>query len=104
MTEQYRVLKPGGKLIFEVPITDLGIPGIREKSTKRVDTSGSEDVFILEPVYHGDPVRSEGALVYTDWGLDIIEFLENRGFEVRYKSIEIPGSEMSHAVVFICSK
>lgn len=102
--EQYRVLKPNGILLFEIPMTDINKHGIREKSVSRIDTSSKQDKFILEPIYHGDPLRKNGALVYTDWGMDIVEILEKIGFKVHIKSIQLDNSIMSHIVVLKCIK
>ena len=34
------------------------------------------------PVFHGDPLREEGALVYTDFGSDLNTIIENLGFSL----------------------
>jgi len=103
--EQYRVLKPSGILLFEIPMTDLNKKDLREKSRMRLDTSTGEDKFVLEPVYHGDPLRKKGALVYTDWGLDIVGILEKIGFNVSLESHPIKSSSsMSHIVIIKCVK
>ncbi|MEE9190752.1 MAG: class I SAM-dependent methyltransferase [Candidatus Neomarinimicrobiota bacterium] len=104
LKEQYRVLKPGGILLFEVPLVDPWNSAIRTNSVIRVDTAFNADKFILDPVYHGDPQRKKGALVYTDWGLDIIEELEITGFNISYSSIRLNNSMMGHIVVFKCIK
>ena len=69
-----RVLKVGGYHVFTVPIHG-------EKTTVRVDVSGESDNFVLPPVYHGDPLRAEGALAYNDFGTDILELMDSCGFE-----------------------
>ena len=46
----------------------------------RVDTTKDEDVLLLPEVYHGSPTDPKGSLVYTDFGLDIVEDLEKIGF------------------------
>ena len=76
-SEIYRVLKPGGMHVFTVPL-NWPLP---ENAVSRVDTSGAEDVFVLPEVYHGSPTASEGSLVYTDFGLDLVDDLENIGFK-----------------------
>lgn len=104
LREMYRVLKNEGSLIFEVPMTDPWRNSIRKKSIKRVDTSADEDVFILEPIYHGDAICKNGSLVHTDWGLDIVDTLKEIGFVVKTKTKSLEYSRMSHVVVFICKK
>ena len=74
--EVHRVLKPGGRHIFTVP---LSWP-LKQRTVPRVDTTKSEDVLLLPAVYHGSPADPKGSLVYTDFGLDIVEDLEKLGF------------------------
>lgn len=74
--ELWRVLRPGGKHVFTVP---LRWPH-DAVSTSRVDTSGPKDRMLLEPVYHGSPTDPQGSLVYTDFGLDLIDSLTQIGF------------------------
>lgn len=71
-----RVLKPGGRHVFAVPTSWP----LRPLTTSRVDTSGPDDVFLVEPQYHESPRDPEGALVYTDFGLDLPELLRLHGF------------------------
>jgi len=66
-----RVLKPGGAHIFSMP----WYPKL-EKSRRRADLRDGEIVFLMEPVYHGNPVdRKKGSLVTMDWGLDFTDFV-----------------------------
>lgn len=74
--EVYRVLKPGGRHIFTVP---LSWP-LQQRSISRVDTK-DDDVLLLPAVYHGSPTDPKGSLVYTDFGLDIVKDLAKIGFE-----------------------
>ena len=74
--EVHRVLKPGGLHIFTVP---LSWP-LKQRTVSRVDTTTNEDVSLLPEVYHGSPTDPKGSLVYTDFGLDIVEDLEKIGF------------------------
>ena len=74
--EVHRVLKPGGLHIFTVP---LSWP-LKQRTVSRVDTTEDEDVSLLPEVYHGSPTDPKGSLVYTDFGLDIVEDLEKIGF------------------------
>ena len=73
-----RVLKPGGMHIFSIPVQHP----MATETVFRVDTSGDEDIHILPPHYHGAP-RGGRSLVYTDFGSDIIENLNQIGIELR---------------------
>lgn len=35
--------------------------------------------FLAEPLYHGDPLRQEGALVFTIFGLEVVVKLAELG-------------------------
>jgi len=80
-SEVFRVLKPGSFYVFTIPFR-------RDRLTRpRVDTTGKEDVFLLEKVYHQDPYRPQDSLVYTDFGADLPELLHPIGFETEIVSV-----------------
>ncbi len=73
-SEINRVLKPNGVHIFTVPIHE----GRKTLKRVRIDERGNP-VNLLPQVYHGDYLRfGEGALVYTDFGDDLIDFLKSK--------------------------
>jgi SAM-dependent methyltransferase len=74
-SEVYRVLKPGGFYVFTIPYRSDRL------TRSRVDTTGPEDVYLLERVYHQDPYRTEDSLLYTDFGADLPELLRPIGFK-----------------------
>ncbi len=82
-SEIYRVLKPGGYHVFTVPI----LWPFTKKTVVRVDTTTDEDVYLLAPHYHSSPVDKDGSLVYTDFGIDILEMLDDIGFTTEYRGI-----------------
>jgi SAM-dependent methyltransferase len=62
-----RTLRPGGAHVFTVPMMNGARP-----SKVRATMSEEGEVHHLEPpVFHGNPISAEGALVTMDWGLDI---------------------------------
>ena len=69
-----RVLKPGGRHIFTVPYHPT-----KNTQTRAVRGRGGVDNLLL-PVYHGDPVRENGCIVYTDFGADLTDRLDGLGF------------------------
>lgn len=77
-SELHRVLRPGGHLIFSVPLFDCDI------TVERVEVDAAVPGglrFIEEPHYHDDRIRGPGsALVYRDYGLDILDRLRAAGF------------------------
>ena len=77
-SEAYRTLKTGGKLIFSVPFT------FTDKTKKRAQIVDGELVHLEEPAYHGNPVSSDGALVFYDFGWDMLDVCKDAGFSNVY--------------------
>lgn len=77
--EIYRILKKGGSHIFTVPYYDE-----RENDEVRsILNEKNEIVHLLEPEFHGDPIRKEeGILVYTIFAKEMIQKLEKIGYTV----------------------
>lgn len=69
--ELARTLKPGGAHVFTVPLVNKSLPSVVRA---RGLPDGSVD-RLLEPVFHGNPINEEGALVTRDWGFDICRFI-----------------------------
>jgi len=92
--EIYRVLRPGGAHVFSLPVTAPTPP----TTVARVDTSGTDDVFLLEPYYHGTH------LVYNDFGADLLELLEEIGFVASTVQFESPNANASRLLTFCTVK
>lgn len=81
--ELHRVLKPGGVHLFTIPYNEAmpqSITRARLKSDATVE-------YLLPRVYHGDPVREEGALVFTDFGADLSQLVSGAGLELRIRRV-----------------
>jgi SAM-dependent methyltransferase len=74
--ELARVLRPGGRHVFTVPIDP------RPESLPRIDVTGEHEIRLMPDVRHPSPADPDGSLVYTDFGLDLPERLAPLGFEV----------------------
>ena len=74
MAELLRVLRPGGAMLFTVPMHG----GAR--TIERARMRGGSVEHLLEPVHHVDPLRPEGILAFRDYGLDIVDRLRAAGF------------------------
>lgn len=64
-----RTLKPGGAHVFTVPWyywQDTKVRAVR---------AGDEIKCLYEPEYHGNPIDESGALVVTEWGWDLTDFI-----------------------------
>jgi SAM-dependent methyltransferase len=76
--ELRRVLKPGGILLFTVPMVDT------EKTVERARLVNGRIEYLLPPEYHGDRIRGSGAvLCFRNYGLDILDRLGSAGFSER---------------------
>jgi SAM-dependent methyltransferase len=95
--EVHRVLRRGGRHIFSIPVQEP----MRAATVARVDTSGPDDVFILEPRYHLGPGNSQH-IVYNDFGHDLLGRLEEVGFDTEVIRFDSPNSEASRLLTF-CS-
>jgi len=94
--EIFRVLKRGGSLVLTVPYDHEQAETIR-----RVDTSGKEDVPILEPEYHGGGGHT---LTYRNYGRDLLSLLRRVGFTVGYLEAEVAPFGITHQSVIIGRK
>jgi SAM-dependent methyltransferase len=98
--EVRRVLRPGGRHVFTVPFhyhQHAFLDDVRARSG-----SESEPELVSEPIYHRDPVRPQGALVYTIFGLEMLVRLAEIGFETRMYRLWEPwhGIVGANALVF----
>jgi SAM-dependent methyltransferase len=72
--EIYRILKPGGYHIFTVPYHE------GRKTITRIKHKNMGVKYIYPLVYHYDPLRAEGAPVFTDFGEDLTDKIASIGF------------------------
>ena len=72
--ELHRVLRPGGTMLFTVPLYG-GYPTIERARLRNGDVE-----HLMEAAYHIDPLRGAGILAFRDYGLDIVERLRAAGF------------------------
>jgi hypothetical protein len=70
-----RVLKVGGVMFATIPFHQSS-----DVSIVRAELSSNGLKNLLSPVFHGNPISSEGSLVFTDFGWDLIQWLLEAGF------------------------
>ena len=74
--EIFRVLAPGGIVIFSAPFT-----ANKEENTIRATMKSDGTInHIMEPEYHGDPVNKKGILCFQYFGWECLSFLRSLGF------------------------
>ena len=102
-SEIYRVLKKGGSHIFTVPYYE----DCEKDEIRAFIDENEEIVYLMEPQYHGDPIRSdEGILVYTIFAEEMLKKLQSIGFTVKLDRERnlFKGILGSNNIVFITTK
>jgi SAM-dependent methyltransferase len=96
--EIYRILKWGGRHIFTVDFS---------QSTFNDDVRASLDedrqvIFYKDALYHIDPLRKNGALVFNVFSIEMLSKLSNLGFRTNMYHLYVPynGILGSNAIVF----
>jgi len=72
--EVRRVLRPGGRFVFTVPLHDSA------QTVERLAWQDGRRVDLLPPAYHADRYRGATVLVQRDYGRDILDRLRAAGF------------------------
>lgn len=82
--ELFRVLRPGGSMVFTVPFTG------QAETVERARIDAGNLVHLLEPTYHTDLLRGEGrVLCFRDYGLDLVDRVGQAGFrQVRLLDVD----------------
>lgn len=95
-----RVLRPGGWHIFTVPFRET------EPDDVRAVPRAGRPVLLAPALYHEDPLRPEGTLVWRIFGYEMLGRLRGMGFAVRVHRLFVPGCGIigSGAVVFAARK
>lgn len=75
LAECHRILRPGGWLLFTCPFYE----GL-ERTIVRARVVDGQLQHELAPCYHGNPVDGNGALVFTQPGWDLLEWITTAGF------------------------
>ena len=76
LQEKARVLRDGGELFMTVPFS---IHADKNVVRARFTESGELE-HLLPKVFHGNPMSSEGSLVFTDFGWELLDNIRTAGF------------------------
>ena len=97
--EIHRVLRPGGHLVFTVPLM-AAAPTLERARLERGTV-----VHLVEPEYHGDRLRGRGAvLAFRTYGPDIVGRLGEAGFDARLERIDEPRHAVAEGTVVVGRK
>jgi len=96
--EVYRVLKPGGRHIFTVPFYQTEI---QDEKRAHIDIEG-EIIYDKQALYHIDPIRKDGILVYNIFSIEMLVKLSKLGFLINMYHLYRPyyGFIGPNAIVF----
>ena len=72
--ELHRVLRPGGTMLFTVPLHQ------GERTVERARVREGRIEHLCEPIHHDDPLRATGILAFRDYGRDIRVRVREAGF------------------------
>lgn len=97
--EVHRVLRPGGLLVFTVPLMDAAT------TLERARLHEGTIVHLVEPEYHDDRLRGRGrVLAFRTYGLDILDRLRAAGFDARLERIDDPTHAIADGKVLVGRK
>lgn len=85
-SEVHRVLKKGGKHIFSVPFHQLDF---LDETRARLNKTGELD-YLTSPIFHQDPLRPEGVLVFTIFSIEMCCKLSKLGLHTNLYSLYNP--------------
>jgi SAM-dependent methyltransferase len=72
-SEIARTLRPGGAHIFTVPMVNKTNPS----ELCAVEEMDGRVRYLKPPIFHGNPISSEGCMVTINWGFDICNHIFN---------------------------
>jgi SAM-dependent methyltransferase len=97
--EVHRVLRPGGHLVFTVPLMATA------PTLERARIEQGAVVHLVEPEYHGDRLRGRGAvLAFRTYGPDIVGRLRDAGFDARLEHVDEPSHAIEAGIVVVGRK
>jgi SAM-dependent methyltransferase len=97
--EIHRVLRPGGVLVFTVPLSSS------PRTLERAECRDGVIVHLVEPEYHSDRLRGRRAvLAFRTYGTDIVARLGVAGFEAHIETLNDAAHGIAGAPVIIAHR
>jgi len=97
--EAHRVLRPGGFLVFTVPLMETG------PTLERARLENGGIVHFVKPEYHGDRLRGRRAvLAFRTYGPDIVDRLRAAGFAAWLERVDDRAHAIEAATVVVAGK
>lgn len=97
--EVYRVLRPGGRFIFTVPLLD------GEETLERAVLEADDTIsHLTTPEYHADRIRGKRVLAFRTYGRDICARLAEVGFRAAIRTVTEPGYGIAGRPVIVAVK
>ena len=79
LSESFRVLQNGGVMLISVPFYFD-----RYITEKRAEITNNKINYLKDPIYHGNPVSTEGSLVFYAYGWDLLDWIKDAGYSDAY--------------------
>jgi SAM-dependent methyltransferase len=77
LAEIRRVLRPGGRHVFTIPVI-----WDRQETKRRAIVEYGKIVHLLPPCYHGGSLNPEDCLAFYEYGSEVLDEVRAAGFEV----------------------